>query len=817
MKTFSQLKQNVRDRLWPSGDPENLAATHDKFVLEALIEIQQLIDCQQYNNTELVPHCSTLFQSGMTVFDAPRGIIRALHVVDRVDGNGKEDISKPLHWAGRVLYRNLSFPDLEQLALGPNPTSCQSLWDRFRVNCGSLQKKFPTPTDEDYVGKDKLPLGYHYSQASTDSSYGRSMHGTWASHRGRIYTFPWIQSTETILIEWDGIKRSFSDDDVVDDDPLLEKAVVAYVEKTHSEIYDADYQRSQVLEIRWREALAQLRHACREETRVRDREESHARQQNEKYAIGSLPTDSILQSGCPAVEAPTLWPPKGATVVFPTQMGAATDVEGATLHYTANGEDPTKNSPKLSAPITVVDGMDVRVVAVDTQGCSSPVVRAGYVSDSVINSESDFYRLCSTNDRSGPWHVFEADGGEDWNWRLKLPISENTEIKHLELYQTEPDGSWTTGQVWSTKQNIRPPGYTADFAAYPLVLVDDSGQLNYSYVDSLGVFTSDIDWTMYGDTVEPDLGDQHYLLRIYTDRSDKPIDFLMDGEPCGKRCCNDRCGTQTLGDERLTIELDRKVANCGATTGVAGDCYTEAGRFGGASSSSVRLDIDGTLVLFKWVLTANNLWALEDVTGTGVDWHGGYGSSTSDTQATDGKPDGTGNAYITVGGVKRRVQMTINGPDTLCSGTTTTSSTSTTTTSSTTSSTTTASPCADPDQFTIAAEWQGDSSKFHSVAAEVRIDYYDPGTESMETTYLNDQMNGLGINIHSYCGYNWDGLEDITYEIAVHFSANWEEAGGGLECDPTSSVNFSGSGLPFGSTFTACMQVSDCYNLEECS
>ena len=158
----------------------------------------------------------------------------------------------------------------------------------------------------------------------------------------------------------------------------------------------------------------------------------------------------------------------------------------------------------------------------------------------------------------------------------------------------------------------------------------------------------------------------------------------------------------------------------------------------------MRLDIDGTVVLFKWVLTANNLWALEDVTGTGVDWHGGYGSSTSETLTTDGKPDGTGNAYITVGGVKRRVQMTINGSDTLCSGTTTTTSTSTTTTSSTTSSTTTASPCAEPDQFTIVAEWQGDISKFYSVrATQVEITYEDSTTGSTETLYLDDQMNGL--------------------------------------------------------------------------
>lgn len=414
---FSQLKQRVRERVFPSGEARSLAASHNASIVDALVDVQTWVECLQQDNTQIIPHCNTLYNCGLTVLEIPRGRIKRLIVIDKeeveseTDGNniqpgvqktlyadnldfGVADIGKtntttftikcapntkvkglfasggvgtaftatsavtltpidgtegdavtvnPTRGAAEAMlylsvgasggtYRVQIVQTITAIAgeLGqriqngsyvatslsyfPPATSAKSTapddWcgaiDYLQVDpcviqrylqrskqCGSclpLDLYFaipeemcgckgigPVPTDEGVpAGLPKLPLGYHYPQESTDATM-RATHGIWAIERGKIFIAPWINSTETVVIYWDGIKRQWDDADLVDDDPKLMRAVEFYLRKDtaakHGDIIGdpAEFERQYNL------ALADLIHECREETRVRDCEPSHAR------------------------------------------------------------------------------------------------------------------------------------------------------------------------------------------------------------------------------------------------------------------------------------------------------------------------------------------------------------------------------------------------------------------------------------------------------------------------------------------------------------------------------------------------------------
>jgi hypothetical protein len=146
----------------------------------------------------------------------------------------------------------------------------------------------PVPTDADVpAGLAILPLGFHYPQTDTDKKH-RSLVGLWAIERQKIYIAPWINSSETVIVKWDGIKRSWADTDPIDDDPLLAEAVLAFVRQNHFTYWDRDYEAAAAAQAAYNEARAKLIHECREETRVRGDEPSLARATSINSGTGSL-------------------------------------------------------------------------------------------------------------------------------------------------------------------------------------------------------------------------------------------------------------------------------------------------------------------------------------------------------------------------------------------------------------------------------------------------------------------------------------------------------------------------------------------------
>ena len=397
-QTYAQLKAAVRAIIFPSGEASSLVAAHNKAFVDALIDLQTFDECLQSDNVSIFPQCSTLYNCGITVFDAPRGRIKRIVVIDsrpapapsgsilftgsfspaitdaatspasigvvaganlyviETIGLGSACKTKevPQYFnvtvnynksdgtfgtiSRRVTLNDCSTSQLDQINAAANspvyvsimpvnvpvknvpgtgnaqitvnvrnyvasdtstptddycseieyrqiePAYVQKYWNRARQGrrCPSIPFFFglnpescgmghypPVPTDASVpAGLAILPLGYHYPQADTDKKH-RAQVGLWAIERAKIYIAPWINSTETVIVTWDGIKRAWADADPVDDDPLLVEAVTAFVRRDHFTYWERDYQAAEAANAAYVEARQKLIHECREENRIR--------------------------------------------------------------------------------------------------------------------------------------------------------------------------------------------------------------------------------------------------------------------------------------------------------------------------------------------------------------------------------------------------------------------------------------------------------------------------------------------------------------------------------------------------------------------
>jgi len=568
--TFANLKEELRPLIFPGREAANLRPAHDKMFVEALVDAQRMSECLTYNNTNIFPQCATYFQCGMTLLPAPRGAIKRLYVVDRINPTtGREDAAAPLDWCSRIDYQQVRKCDMEKYVAavasgcGSCGTAMSSVFGYPLAMCG--EKSFPTPTDAGWLNAAALPMGLHYPQSSTDSRCGRARKGVWAIERGRIYVAPWIQSTETIIVEWDGIKREWDDGDVLEDDPTLKRAVRYFVAAGQAKDYDRDDAAWAAFRRDYDEAIRDLIWECRQETMVRGCEPSLARQSTAYVEFtrptggtsespdGShpalpdgTPTTTDNQSTCPDVAEVVFYPPTGAIVTYPIRVVLNSATAGATIYYTTDGTEPTRASLAYVGSFDLAAG-SVKAAAF-LRECPSQVTQSAYrdANDPDIVGPDGFApkltTLCTTTDRAGAWGVFHSDGSPDINWKLNFRFKPGAVIKRVEMFETDSSGNWTTGRSWATKQIIQ-----GGFNSYPVVIDNAVGQIETAYTDNLAqAGDSDQDWFLFGESVGVPASGSYYRLNIYMEDgyvfyASCQITCLPPPDPVTYNCVSGNC------------------------------------------------------------------------------------------------------------------------------------------------------------------------------------------------------------------------------------------------------------------------------------
>lgn len=236
MQTFEEFKDRMRQELWPSGEARNLRVSHDAYFNAAMLDIQKWVPCVREHNVSTWEFDQTNWENAKTVVNAPWGTIKRVYTVA-----GGTD-----RWRDKVRYRSSTYATIECWA--------NRLFDAI------------TP---DNTGLPALQLGVRYADASQDSTYGRARIGIWAIQRKRLYIAPYLQSTEMLVVDWDGIKAKWQDSDGVDETYWTsdyEDAVKLYVLWKH-EFYHGDRAIGNQAKQGYDAALADLIYWCRENTK----------------------------------------------------------------------------------------------------------------------------------------------------------------------------------------------------------------------------------------------------------------------------------------------------------------------------------------------------------------------------------------------------------------------------------------------------------------------------------------------------------------------------------------------------------------------
>lgn len=235
--TFADLKTAVKAIVFPIGEPENLVPLHDAYIVDGLNQIQQYVKCFRDNNINVIAFGDTVFNCGLTVTDAPDGIIKRIHTVSS-DGCCKVNLIKS------SLARLRQKQEEHQIDFVENALPVQPV--------------------------DKPPLTGNdlYPDATADeTTLGRAITGWYALDGCRLYIFPHIESTEDVIIEWQGVKDSYSDaDDIFDSSTAVQRAVRLYLQRERARDLEIDETGVQKYSTEYANALADLVWRCRQKT-----------------------------------------------------------------------------------------------------------------------------------------------------------------------------------------------------------------------------------------------------------------------------------------------------------------------------------------------------------------------------------------------------------------------------------------------------------------------------------------------------------------------------------------------------------------------
>jgi hypothetical protein len=407
--TLGDLKAELRPLLWPAGEAANLVPDHDKQFVQALIEIQRSCECWQIDNYSVVPQCATYYDCGLTVLPAPRGAIKRLSVIGKINlDTGMLDATKPDDWCSEIFYDQIDPCHIHSYFATSRRRGC-CCWGI--LGFGGLRP--PIPTDEGLpLGLPTLPMGFHYAQTSTDRPDGRRAHrGVWAIERGKIWVAPWIQSLETVVLMWDGIKRdwwdattnTWIDTSPVDEDPgddTLKTAVQEYVRWKDQDKWGRDPEQAAAAKMAYETALAELIHDCWQETRERDCTQSVARMgSTASGALGSFFNDAQTATA----ECPDGFTGAPTSVTVPAGT-VASSISVADANAQAQAQAQTEANKRLVCTPTVPtfsnDAQTFTASCVGEEGAPPPegapvtvVVPAGTVTSTVSTDDANAQAL----------------------------------------------------------------------------------------------------------------------------------------------------------------------------------------------------------------------------------------------------------------------------------------------------------------------------------------------------------------------------------------------------------------------------------------
>lgn len=201
---YQELRGQVIRDAFPLGAPENLTDWINTAILSAVIEVQRSVVCLQTFHDDVYDACQTFWHCGTTVITKPNGEIRRVYTVDASAGE---------NWCNPVVLQPVSLAEIRRWTY-----SWRTKWSANYYVAPSSGLN--------------LPRGFDVPNATSDCVAGRALAGVYAidGPANRLIIGPWIQSTEKLVVEWSGIKRTWADGDLVCSDPDYIRLIRLWVE-----------------------------------------------------------------------------------------------------------------------------------------------------------------------------------------------------------------------------------------------------------------------------------------------------------------------------------------------------------------------------------------------------------------------------------------------------------------------------------------------------------------------------------------------------------------------------------------------------------
>lgn len=247
-KTFDIFVANITQTIFPEGEPENLLANHRRYIIDSLIDLQQKVPCLRTQHRDRHSMADTYLDCAASVLSAPRGFISQIYAVTQDNCCAKRH------------FQPIDHDEMRQL-LADNQ------------NCGTLLDPTYYYYVEDYGYLDYPAYGCLYygdSSGATDTAY-RPGTSFVSLHNGLLYLFPWLQSNEVLVVEWDGIKRSWKDIDEVTWDREVQDAAEHFLSFKSALREDCDPQKLQLERGLYDQLVAKQIWQCRKERRIERR------------------------------------------------------------------------------------------------------------------------------------------------------------------------------------------------------------------------------------------------------------------------------------------------------------------------------------------------------------------------------------------------------------------------------------------------------------------------------------------------------------------------------------------------------------------
>lgn len=202
--TYAEFVAEIKSVVFPDKEASRLKAGHSKYIIDGLIQLQRAVPCLRERNFNTVGFRDTFWRCAVTVVPKPDGIVKRIWTYSTSD------------MCDDVMYTPTSRIHIEQLV---KDACARSTSPRGGIEINGI-----------FVPYDPLPHGLLHADAITDKRF-RAGRGWFAIVEDEIWLYPYIESVEKVVVEWQGIKKEFTDDDIITYQRDVQSALEVFVRR----------------------------------------------------------------------------------------------------------------------------------------------------------------------------------------------------------------------------------------------------------------------------------------------------------------------------------------------------------------------------------------------------------------------------------------------------------------------------------------------------------------------------------------------------------------------------------------------------------